>query len=58
MILAKAPDPINVIGFGMGGPLVMSQGTEDQKTTFEQKPAEAARITEPKRLSRAERHSV
>jgi len=34
MILAHAPDPINVIGLGMGGPVVMSHGTDEQKRRY------------------------
>ena len=34
MILAKAPDPINVIGLGMGGPVVIAHGTEEQKKRY------------------------
>jgi alkylation response protein AidB-like acyl-CoA dehydrogenase len=34
MILAQAPEPINVIGLGMGGPVVITHGTEDQKKRY------------------------
>src|SRR5256714_9636200 len=34
MILAHAPEPINVIGLGMGGPVVIAHGTEDQKKRY------------------------
>ncbi len=34
MILAHAPDPINVIGLGMGGPVVMSHGSDEQKKRY------------------------
>jgi len=34
MILAQAPDPINVIGLGMGGPVVMTHGTDEQKKRY------------------------
>jgi len=34
LILAKAPEPINVIGLGMGGPVVIAHGTEDQKQRY------------------------
>ena len=34
MIRAKAPDPINVIGLGMGGPVVIAHGTEEQKKRY------------------------
>jgi alkylation response protein AidB-like acyl-CoA dehydrogenase len=34
MILAQAPEPINVIGLGMGGPVVISHGTEEQKKRY------------------------
>ena len=34
MILAQAPEPINVIGLGMGGPVVMAHGTEEQKQRY------------------------
>src|SRR2546427_8566167 len=34
MILAHAPEPINVIGLGMGGPVVITHGTEEQKKRY------------------------
>ncbi len=34
MIIAQAPDPINVIGLGMGGPVVITHGTEQQKKRY------------------------
>ncbi len=34
MILAQAPEPINVIGLGMGGPVVMTHGTDAQKQRY------------------------
>jgi alkylation response protein AidB-like acyl-CoA dehydrogenase len=34
MILAHAPEPINVIGLGMGGPVVIAHGTEEQKMRY------------------------
>src|SRR2546425_8197200 len=34
MILAQAPEPINVIGLGMGGPVVITHGTEEQKKRY------------------------
>ena len=34
MILAHAPEPINVIGLGMGGPVVIAHGSEEQKTRY------------------------
>ena len=34
MILAHAPEPINVIGLGMGGPVVMAHGTDEQKKRY------------------------
>jgi alkylation response protein AidB-like acyl-CoA dehydrogenase len=34
MILAHAPEPINVIGLGMGGPVVIAHGTEEQKKRY------------------------
>ena len=34
MILAQAPDPINVIGLGMGGPVVIAHGNEEQKKRY------------------------
>jgi alkylation response protein AidB-like acyl-CoA dehydrogenase len=34
MILAQAPEPINVIGLGMGGPVVIAHGTEEQKKQY------------------------
>ncbi|HVH62601.1 MAG TPA: acyl-CoA dehydrogenase family protein [Candidatus Dormibacteraeota bacterium] len=34
MILAHAPEPINVIGLGMGGPVVIAHGTDAQKKRY------------------------
>jgi len=34
MILAQAPEPINVIGLGMGGPVVIAHGTDAQKKRY------------------------
>jgi alkylation response protein AidB-like acyl-CoA dehydrogenase len=34
MIEARAPDPINVIGLGMGGPVIIHHGTEGQKQRY------------------------
>ncbi len=34
MIQAQAPEPINVIGLGMGGPVVIAHGTEEQKRRY------------------------
>jgi len=34
MIEARAPEPINVIGLGMGGPVVIAHGTEEQKRRY------------------------
>src|ERR1700716_1499858 len=34
MIQAQAPEPINVIGLGMGGPVVIAHGTEEQKQRY------------------------
>ena len=34
MVEARAPDPINVIGLGMGGPVIIHHGTEDQKRRY------------------------
>ena len=34
MILAQTPEPINVIGLGMGGPVVIAHGTEEQKRRY------------------------
>src|SRR6185437_6048000 len=34
LILAKAPEPINLIGLGMGGPVVIAHGTEEQKKRY------------------------
>src|SRR5438270_2900349 len=34
MILAHAPEPINVIALGMGGPVVIAHGTEEQKKRY------------------------
>ena len=34
MILAHAPRPVNVIGLGMGGPVVITHGTAEQKARY------------------------
>jgi len=34
MILAQTPEPINVIGLGMGGPVLIAHGTEEQKNRY------------------------
>ncbi|MDQ6743095.1 MAG: acyl-CoA dehydrogenase family protein [Candidatus Dormibacteraeota bacterium] len=34
MVEARAPDPINVIGLGMGGPVIIHHGTEEQKRRY------------------------
>jgi alkylation response protein AidB-like acyl-CoA dehydrogenase len=34
MIEARAPDPINVIALGMGGPVIIHHGTEEQKRRY------------------------
>jgi alkylation response protein AidB-like acyl-CoA dehydrogenase len=34
MVEARAPDPINVIGLGMGGPVIIHHGTEEQKRLY------------------------
>jgi alkylation response protein AidB-like acyl-CoA dehydrogenase len=34
MIAARAPDAINVIGLGMGGPVIIHHGTEEQKQRY------------------------
>ena len=34
MIEARAPGPINVLGLGMGGPVIMAHGTEEQKRRY------------------------
>ena len=34
MILAQTPEPINVIGLGMGGPVVIAHGTKEQKRRY------------------------
>src|SRR5258708_29376599 len=34
MIEARAPGPINVIGLGMGGPVIIAHGTETQKRRY------------------------
>ena len=34
MIVAQTPEPINVIGLGMGGPVVIAHGTEGQKKRY------------------------
>jgi alkylation response protein AidB-like acyl-CoA dehydrogenase len=33
-IEARAPQPINVIGLGMGGPVIIAHGTEEQKKRY------------------------
>jgi alkylation response protein AidB-like acyl-CoA dehydrogenase len=34
MIEARAPQPINVIGLGMGGPVIIAHGTEEQRQRY------------------------
>jgi alkylation response protein AidB-like acyl-CoA dehydrogenase len=34
MVRAKSPSPANVLGLAMGGPVVITHGTEDQKQRF------------------------
>ncbi len=34
MILARAPRPVNVIGLGMGGPVIIVHGTAEQKERY------------------------
>ena len=34
MIESRAPGPINVIGLGMGGPVIIAHGTEEQKRRY------------------------
>jgi alkylation response protein AidB-like acyl-CoA dehydrogenase len=34
MVETRAPDPINVIGLGMGGPVIIHHGTEEQKRLY------------------------
>ena len=34
MVEARAPGPINVIGLGMGGPVIIAHGTEEQKRRY------------------------
>ena len=34
MIEARAPQPINVIGLGMGGPVIVAHGTDEQKSRY------------------------
>jgi alkylation response protein AidB-like acyl-CoA dehydrogenase len=34
MIEARAPQPINVLGLGMGGPVIIAHGTEEQKRRY------------------------
>src|SRR3989454_11155860 len=34
MVVAQTPEPINVIGLGMGGPVVITHGTEEQKKRY------------------------
>ena len=34
MIEARAPGPINAIGLGMGGPIIIAHGTEEQKRRY------------------------
>ena len=33
-ILARAPRPVNAIGLGMGGPVIITHGTEEQKKRY------------------------
>ncbi len=42
MIQAQAPDPINVIGLGMGGPVVISHGTELRSSPLRRSGARAS----------------
>src|SRR5581483_6655413 len=34
IILSRAPRPVNVIGLGMGGPVVIAHGTDEQKRRY------------------------
>ncbi len=34
LVLARAPRPVNVIGLGMGGPVIIAHGTEEQKKRY------------------------
>jgi alkylation response protein AidB-like acyl-CoA dehydrogenase len=34
LILARAPRPVNVIGLGMGGPVIIAHGTDEQKKRY------------------------
>jgi len=34
MLRARAPEPINVIGLGMAGPVIIAHGTEEQKQRY------------------------
>src|SRR3989440_4105882 len=44
MVETRAPDPINVIGLGMGGPVIIHHGTEKQKRRYLDKILSAAEI--------------
>jgi alkylation response protein AidB-like acyl-CoA dehydrogenase len=44
MVRAKAPSPANVLGLAMGGPVVITHGTDDQKKRFLEPILSAAEI--------------
>jgi alkylation response protein AidB-like acyl-CoA dehydrogenase len=44
MVRAKAPSPANILGLAMGGPVVITHGTEDQKQRFLEPILSAAEI--------------
>jgi alkylation response protein AidB-like acyl-CoA dehydrogenase len=44
MVRARAPSPANILGLAMGGPVVITHGTEDQKQRFLEPILSAAEI--------------
>jgi alkylation response protein AidB-like acyl-CoA dehydrogenase len=44
MVRAQAPSPANILGLAMGGPVVITHGTEDQKQRFLEKILSAEEI--------------